>query len=115
MRLFSVKHGEADMVLAGAAEAPLNPWSLMAFSRIRALSMETQAQRASRPFDAARDGFVMAEGAAALVLEAWPSPTSSLAQPHIAEVLGFGRSGQYVHEIPGFCASCCCSITYIRF
>ncbi|EUB63820.1 3-oxoacyl-[acyl-carrier-protein] synthase, mitochondrial [Echinococcus granulosus] len=87
-----IQHGEADMVLAGAAEAPLNPWSLMAFSRIRALSMETQAQRASRPFDAARDGFVMAEGAAALVLESWPSPTSSSAQPPIAEVLGFGRS-----------------------
>ncbi|KAL5112949.1 3-oxoacyl-acyl-carrier-protein synthase mitochondrial [Taenia crassiceps] len=87
-----IRYGEADMVLAGAAEAPLNPWSLMAFSRIRALSTEMQAQRASRPFDAARDGFVMAEGAAALVLEAWPSPISSPSQTPIAEVLGFGRS-----------------------
>ncbi|VDM18971.1 unnamed protein product [Hydatigera taeniaeformis] len=88
-----IKYGEADMVLAGAAEAPLNPWSLMAFSRIRALSLEAEPERASRPFDAARDGFVMAEGAAALVLEAWPSRTSSLVHPPIAEILGFGRSG----------------------
>ena len=81
------------MVLAGASEAPLNSWSLMAFSRIRALSMKSEAQHASRPFDTARDGFVMAEGAAALVLEAWPSPISSSNQPPIAEVIGFGRSG----------------------
>ncbi|VUZ40135.1 unnamed protein product, partial [Hymenolepis diminuta] len=52
-----IQHGEADMVLAGASEAPLNAWSLMAFSRIRALSMETKAEIASRPFDSSRDGF----------------------------------------------------------
>lgn len=83
------------MVLAGASEAPLNAWSLMAFSRIRALSMETKAEIASRPFDSSRDGFVMAEGAAAIVLEAWPpkNPSTSSSQSPIAEVLGFGRSG----------------------
>ncbi|KAM7541166.1 hypothetical protein Aperf_G00000034527 [Anoplocephala perfoliata] len=89
-----IQYGEADMVLAGASEAPLNTWSLMAFARIRALSSEAKAELASRPFDISRDGFVMAEGAAALVLEAWPPSKSSLSppQPPIAEVLGFGRS-----------------------
>uniref|UniRef100_A0A5K3FMG6 beta-ketoacyl-[acyl-carrier-protein] synthase I n=1 Tax=Mesocestoides corti TaxID=53468 RepID=A0A5K3FMG6_MESCO len=87
-----IQHGEADMVLTGACEAPLNSWILTAFSRIRALSLEPDAQRASRPFDAARDGFAMAEGAAAMVLEAWPLPGSPSCQPPIAEILGFGRS-----------------------
>nr|CDS33953.1 invadolysin (M08 family) [Hymenolepis microstoma] len=89
-----IQYGEADMVLAGASEAPLSAWSLMAFSRIRALSMETKEEIASRPFDSSRDGFVMAEGAAAVVLESWPpkNPLMSSSQPPIAEVLGFGRS-----------------------
>lgn len=90
------------MVLAGASETPLNAWSLMAFARIRALSTETKAELASRPFDTSRDGFVMAEGAAALVLEAWPpsKPSLSPPQPPIGEILGFGRSG--THSITDF-------------
>lgn len=89
-----VKCGEADVVVAGATEASIQPWVLAAFGRIRALSLAG----VSRPFDVARDGFVMAEGAGALVLEAWTPPTSQeklLRPPPIAEILGFGRSGGF--------------------
>ena len=66
----AVRDGRADMMLAGGAEAPLAPLTFAAFSVIRAMSARNDdPARASRPFDAKRDGFVMGEGAAVLVLE----------------------------------------------
>lgn len=66
-----IQRGDADVVLAGAAEASLIPVGVASFASARALSTRNQEpQRASRPFDADRDGFVMAEGAGLLVLEA---------------------------------------------
>ncbi len=65
-----IRDGTADVMLAGGSEAPLSPLSFGAFAIIRAMSQRNDdPATASRPFDAARDGFVMAEGAAMLVLE----------------------------------------------
>lgn len=65
-----LQRGEADVMLAGGAEAPLSPLTFGAFSLIRAMSTRNDdPQTASRPFDKNRDGFVMAEGGAMLVLE----------------------------------------------
>ena len=65
-----LRRGEADVMLAGAAEAPLSPLTFNAFSVIRAMSTRNDdPQTASRPFDRLRDGFVMAEGSAMFVLE----------------------------------------------
>jgi 3-oxoacyl-[acyl-carrier-protein] synthase II len=67
-----VRDGSADVVLAAGAEASITPTAMSAFARMTALSNRNDdPEHASRPFDAARDGFVMGEGAAALVLEDW--------------------------------------------
>ena len=67
-----IRDGSADMILAGGSEAPLSPLCFGAFAIIRAMSQRNDdPQTASRPFDAGRDGFVMAEGAAMLLLEEW--------------------------------------------
>jgi 3-oxoacyl-[acyl-carrier-protein] synthase II len=66
----AIRDGRADVMLAGASEAPLAPMTFGAFSIIRAMSRRNDdPAHASRPFDATRDGFVMGEGAAVLVLE----------------------------------------------
>lgn len=66
----AVRYGQMDVVMAGGAEAAVIPYSLAAFSALRALSTRNdEPQRASRPFDLDRDGFVMGEGAGMLVLE----------------------------------------------
>ena len=67
-----IRDGTADVMLAGGSEAPLSPLCYGAFAIIRAMSQRNDdPETASRPFDAHRDGFVMAEGAAMLVLEDW--------------------------------------------
>lgn len=67
-----IRDGSADIMLAGGSEAPLSPLCYGAFAIIRAMSQHNDdPQTASRPFDKDRDGFVMAEGAAMLVLESW--------------------------------------------
>ncbi|THD18689.1 3-oxoacyl-[acyl-carrier-protein] synthase [Fasciola hepatica] len=98
-----IQHGEADLVVAGGCEAPINPWAVAAFSRIRALStrFNDQPTLASRPFDVQRNGFVISEGAGAMVLQAWPPPddlaaycrADGCAPTPIAEIIGYGRSG----------------------
>ena len=67
-----IRDGSADVMLAGGSEAPLSPLCYGAFAIIRAMSQRNDdPQTASRPFDADRDGFVMAEGSVMLVLESW--------------------------------------------
>jgi 3-oxoacyl-[acyl-carrier-protein] synthase II len=87
-----LRSGRADIVLAGGTEACLGQLSMAAFARMGALSQRAhEPQAASRPFDADRDGFVLAEGAAALVLERADSARARGARAH-ARLAGAGMS-----------------------
>lgn len=78
-----IQRGEADVVLAGSAEAALIPIGVASFAAARALSTRNdEPRRASRPFDADRDGFVIAEGAGVLVLEARESAERRRREPY---------------------------------
>jgi 3-oxoacyl-[acyl-carrier-protein] synthase II len=93
----AIVRDEADAMLAGGAEAPLAPLCFGAFSIIRAMSTRNDdPQRASRPFDRARDGFVMGEGAAVLVLEE-RSRAVARGAPIYAELCGFGLTNDAHH------------------
>lgn len=78
-----IQWGLCDVALAGGSEAAMTPVATQGFANMRALSSDGR----SRPFDAARDGFVLSEGAAVLVLEAWESAQARGAQV-LAEILG---------------------------
>src|SRR5437660_12122114 len=92
-----VRDGRADVTLAGGAQAPLAPLTFAAFSNIRAMSTRNDdPARASRPFDRARDGFVMGEGAAVLVLEEYDRAKARGAHIY-AEVAGFGFNNDAHH------------------
>ena len=92
-----IKYGGATAVLAGGVEAPLAPLTFGAFALIKAMSTRNDdPARASRPFDRDRDGFVMAEGAAMLVLEELGHALRRDA-PIYAEVLGYGISNDAYH------------------
>lgn len=89
--------GEADVALAGGVEAPLAPLSFGAFAIIRAMSTRNdEPERACRPFDAARDGFVMGEGAAILVLERWDHAVARGARIY-AELRGYACTNDAHH------------------
>jgi 3-oxoacyl-[acyl-carrier-protein] synthase II len=92
-----IKRGAAVAMLAGGAEAPVNETGLAAFGAMRALSTRNDApEEASRPFDAGRDGFVIAEGAALLVLEDLEHARARGASI-LAEVSGYGMSSEAFH------------------
>jgi len=93
----AIRRGEADLMLAGGSEAPLAPLCFGAFAIIRAMSTRNEdPTSASRPFDRDRDGFVMAEGAAVLVLE---ERERALARgvPIYAEIVGYGLTNDGHH------------------
>lgn len=93
----TIQRNEADAMLAGGAEAPLAPLTFGAFSLIRAMSTRNEdPATASRPFDRHRDGFVMAEGAAVLVLEERDRALARGA-PVYAEVVGYGLTNDAHH------------------
>jgi len=92
-----VRDGRADVMLAGGAEAPLAPLTFAAFSIIRAMSTRNDdPAHASRPFDARRDGFVMGEGAAVLVLEERSRAVARGAKIY-AEVVGHAYTNDAYH------------------
>jgi 3-oxoacyl-[acyl-carrier-protein] synthase II len=92
-----VRDGSADVVLAAGAEASIVRSAMAAFARMTALSNRNDdPERASRPFDAARDGFVMGEGASALVLEDWDHAVARGARIY-GEVVGYGRNADAYH------------------
>ncbi len=92
-----VRDGEADVALAGGAEAPLAPLSFGSFAIIRAMSTRNdEPRRASRPFDRDRDGFVMGEGACVLLLEELERARRRDA-PIYAELTGFGTTNDAHH------------------
>ena len=93
----AISRGEADVMIAGGAEAPLAPLCFGAFAIIRAMSTRNDdPAHASRPFDAGRDGFVMAEGSAVLVLEERGRALARGA-PVYAEICGFGLTNDAHH------------------
>lgn len=92
-----IRSGELRAALAGAAEAPLAPLTFGAFALIKALTTRNDdPQHASRPFDVARDGFMMGEGAAVLFLEDLEHALERGARPY-AEVLGYGTTNDAYH------------------
>ncbi|MFD9061117.1 beta-ketoacyl-[acyl-carrier-protein] synthase family protein [Kitasatospora purpeofusca] len=97
--LAMIRAGTADVVLAGGAEAPLTRLAAFGYSRLGALSRRTSDPAgASRPFAADRDGFVLAEGAGVLVLEAAEHALARGARP-MAVVAGYGQSADGHHPL----------------
>lgn len=97
--LNAMRRGDADVMIAGAVEAPLYPLTFGAFALIRAMSQRNDdPATASRPFDKDRDGFVMAEGAAMLVLETEEHARKRNARVY-AELAGFALTNDAYHMV----------------
>src|SRR6202034_2070348 len=92
-----IQHGDAEVMICGGAEAAITPMGVGGFAAMKALSTRNdEPERASRPFDAQRDGFVVGEGSGILILE-----TLERAQERgvkiLAEIVGYGMSGDAFH------------------
>ncbi|EJM58689.1 beta-ketoacyl-ACP synthase II [Pseudomonas sp. GM48] len=97
-----IRAGEADIAVCGGAEAAIDRVSLAGFAAARALSSayNDTPERASRPFDSGRDGFVMGEGAGLLVIESLDHALARGARP-LAELVGYGTSADAYHLTAG--------------
>ena len=92
-----IQYGEADVMVAGGAEMATSPVTVAAFASMRALSTRNDdPERASRPWDQDRDGFVLGDGAAVVVLEEYERAKARGAEIY-AELVGFGMSGDAFH------------------
>jgi 3-oxoacyl-(acyl-carrier-protein) synthase len=91
-----IKHDEIRLMIAGGADAAITPLGVAAFSQVGALSKSIDPPKASRPFDAKRDGFVIGEGAAVLVLESLDYAKSRGAAI-LAEIVGYGATSDAYH------------------
>ncbi|MCC7084811.1 MAG: beta-ketoacyl-ACP synthase II [Pirellulales bacterium] len=93
----TIRRGAADVMITGGSEAAITPMSIAGFSNMKALSERNDApQKASRPFDKDRDGFVLSEGAGILIFEELEHAKQRDAKI-FAEVLGYGTSGDGGH------------------
>ncbi len=93
----SIRDGRLEMALAGGVEAPLAPLTYGSFSRIKAMSTRNEEpETACRPFDTSRDGFVMGEGAAMLLLEEWSAAEDRGAEIY-GELLGYATTSDAHH------------------
>lgn len=97
-----IRNDEADIALCGGAEATIDTVTLGSFAAAKAMSTghEDHPEQASRPFDSARDGFVMGEGAGMLVIEELEHALARGAKP-LAEIIGYGTSGDAYHMTSG--------------
>jgi 3-oxoacyl-[acyl-carrier-protein] synthase II len=92
-----IQHGDAEVMICGGAEAAITPMGVGGFAAMKALSTRNDApERASRPFDAEREGFVIGEGAGILILESLEYAEQRGAQI-LAEIVGYGMSGDAYH------------------
>jgi 3-oxoacyl-[acyl-carrier-protein] synthase II len=92
-----IERGAAEMMICGGTEATITPMGIGGFASMRALSTRNDApDKASRPFDVGRDGFVVGEGAGILILESLEHATKRNA-PILAEIVGYGMSGDAYH------------------
>jgi 3-oxoacyl-[acyl-carrier-protein] synthase II len=92
-----IQYGDADAAIAGGTESVITPLAVGGFAAMRALSTRNdEPERASRPWDKGRDGFVIGEGAGVIILEEWGAASRRGAQIY-AELVGYGMSGDAYH------------------
>jgi 3-oxoacyl-[acyl-carrier-protein] synthase II len=93
----TIQRGEADVMIAGGSEAAITPLAIASFANMKALSERNDdPQTASRPFDKDRDGFVMGDGAATVILEDWDRAKARGARIY-AELVGYGATADAHH------------------
>ena len=92
----TIKHGDADIIIAGGTEAGISPLSIAGFSNMKALTKNSNINNACRPFDVNRDGFVMGEGCGLVVLESLESALKRKANI-ISEIVGYGATADAHH------------------
>ncbi len=92
-----IERGDAEVMICGGTEAAITPMGIGGFAAMKALSTRNdEPERASRPFDAERDGFVVGEGAGIVILESLEHAQRRDA-PILAEIVGYGMSGDAYH------------------